>query len=142
MNSSGKDPALISDCEDPSKVRGVRRAIYITLAVFFLAVGLVGVVLPGIPTTPFLLLMSYFLIRSSPWLHRRVVQLPIVGGPIRDWRQQRGVRRHIKIIAFAMVIAVVAASLTSTATNVPIKVVTASLASIGMFVIWRLPTIN
>ena len=73
----------------PEQVRGIRRVVYITIAILFLGLGLVGVLLPGLPTTPFLLLMSYFLIRSSPWLHERVIQLPVVGGPIRDWRSGR-----------------------------------------------------
>lgn len=131
----------MNDCEEPTKVRGLRRAIYLVLAALFFAVGMLGVILPGLPTTPFLLLMSYFLIRSSPWLHRRVVRLPIVGGPIRDWRERRGVRRNVKATANAIVIVVVIVSLWS-AGSLPIKVGTAALAGIGIVVIWRLPTIN
>ena len=122
-------------------VRGIQRVVFIILALLFLALGLVGVVLPVLPTTPFLLLMSYFLIRSSPWLYRRVVGLPLVGGPIRDWREHRGVRRHVKCLAYTMVFAVVVVSLW-TSTGLAVKLATISLAAVGQAVIWRLPVIK
>ena len=128
---------------DPSEpVRGVRRAIYVTLAMLSLGIGMIGVALPGLPTTPFLLLMSYFLVRSSPTLHARVVQIPVVGKPIREWRETRGVRPHVKQIALFMVCAAVVVSLASSATPPLFKVAIVILAACGLLVIWRLPTVR
>lgn len=101
---------------------------------------MLGVVLPGVPTTPFLLLMSYFLIRSSPWLHARALQLPVVGQAIRDWRENGGVRPHTKLVAYGMVLAVVGGSLAWSSAIVPIKGAIVLLALIGICVVWRLPT--
>lgn len=127
--------------DQPAKVRGVRRAAYIALAALFLALGLLGVVLPGLPTTPFLLLTSYYLTRSSPWLHDKVMRIPFVGRPIRDWRDHRGVRSHVKATAYVTVFAVVAVTLASHAV-ITIKVITVSLAALGLGVVWRLPTLR
>lgn len=126
----------------PPQVRGIRRVVYVALAMLFLALGLVGVVLPGVPTTPFLLLMSYSLVRSSPWLHDRVVRLPVVGRPIREWREERGIRLHIKLIASFMVCAVVGGSLWSRSIHLPFKAAIVVLAALGLGVVWRLPTIR
>ena len=127
--------------EEPTTVRGFRRAIYIALAALFFVIGMIGVVLPVLPTTPFLLLMSFFLIRVSPVLHDRIIELPIVGGPIRDWREQQAVRVRVKLLAYTMVLAVVSITLFSDTTGMYVKIATGSLALLGMWVIWRLPTI-
>ena len=132
---------MMNGQDESTEVRGIRRPIYIALAIICFAVGILGVVLPILPTTPFFLLMSYFLVRASPWLHRHVVRLPFVGGPIRDWRENRGVRRRVKWLAYAMVFAAVAVTVCFS-TNWPVKAATASLASIGILVVWRLPTIE
>ena len=126
----------------PAPVRGVRRVIYVLLALVFLGIGLVGVLLPGLPTTPFLLLMSYFLIQSWPWLHDRVVSMPLVGRPIREWRENRGVRKPIKVFASLMVLGVVTVTLLSSSIGWPIKAATVGLAGCGLIVVWRLPTIR
>ncbi len=126
----------------PPLVGGLRRVLYVALAAVFLGLGLLGVFLPGVPTTPFLLLMSYFLVRSWPWLHDRVVSLPLIGGPIRDWRENRGVRRPIKAIASLMVLLVVGGTLMSQTVLWPLKTAIAGLATCGLLVVWRLPTIQ
>jgi len=132
----------MSDSRPPVQVRGLRRVVYVVLAFLFLGLGLLGVVLPGLPTTPFLLLTSYFLLRSSPRLHDRVVQMPVVGRPLRDWEENRGIRFRVKLFATVMIAAVVALSLFSQDLNTPTKTVIVFLAATGMTVIWRLPTIR
>lgn len=122
-------------------VRGPRRWAYLLLAGVFLALGFLGVFLPLLPTTPFLLLMSYFLFRSSPALHERVMRWPVVGKPLREWREKRGVRRSVKVLAFVMVGAAVIATLLSAA-PAPAKAVVTPLALIGLYVVWRLPVIT
>lgn len=125
----------------PPQVRGLRRALYLSAAAVLLGIGLLGVLLPGLPTTPFLLLMSYFLLRSSPWLHARVLRLPVVGRAIHDWRERGGVRSRTKILAYGMVLGVVGMSLVSPSTQTCIKVAIVVLALIGVGVVWRLPTL-
>jgi len=126
----------------PIPVRGIRRLIYLALALLFLVLGLIGIVLPGLPTTPFLLFMSYFLIRTSPQLHDQIIRWPLVGKPIREWEEKRGVRPHIKILACLMVAILVTISMVSNSFGFPIKVSIGVLAAIGIFVVWRLPTIR
>lgn len=121
------------------EVAGIRRWLYWLGAGFFFALAMIGVVLPGIPTTPFLLLMCYFLIRVSPSLHAKAMAWPVVGGPLRDWRDQGGVRTNVKISACTMVTLLVGTTLVlgSLATNVKLVIFLAAIY--GVSVVLRLP---
>jgi len=57
--------------------RSVRRWIYALLGIISVAVGFVGVFIPGLPTTVFLILASYLFTRSCPWLEEKLVRAPI-----------------------------------------------------------------
>ena len=133
---------LVNGSDESTRVRGLWRVVYIFLATVFFVSGMFDVVLPVLPTTPFLLLMSYFLIRSSPWLYKRFIRLAIIGAPIRDWREKRSVRRHVKMVAYVMVLGVVVITLLSTHIGLLIKVSTLSLVAIGIGVFWRLPVLD
>ncbi len=120
-------------------VRGVKRVLYWILAAFFFTLAMVGVILPGIPTTPFLLLMCYFLLRVSPSLHAKAMAWPIVGGPLRDWRDQGGVRRNVKRLAYTMVTILVGSTIVFSNLSLILKMLILSAAIYGISVVARLP---
>ena len=57
--------------------RSVRRWIYALLGIVSVALGFIGVFVPGLPTTVFLILASYLFTRSCPWLEEKLVRAPI-----------------------------------------------------------------
>ncbi|WP_100638322.1 YbaN family protein [Marinobacter salexigens] len=72
----------------------------------YISIGLaaIGVVLPLLPTTPFVLLAAYFAGKGSPafasWLERH----PTFGPAIRDWRQSRVIPLKAKMLACSMML--------------------------------------
>lgn len=56
------------------------------LAALHLAV--IGIVLPVLPTVPFLLLAAFLFARSNPEWERRIVEHPHFGPPVRAWRER------------------------------------------------------
>ena len=64
-----------------------------------LALGILGIPLPLLPTTPFLLLAAFCFSRGSPRLHNWLVSHPRLGPPIRDWRERGAISRKAKIAA-------------------------------------------
>lgn len=113
----------------------LKRALFVTLGLTFVGLGAVGVVLPVLPTTPFLLLASYFFVRSSPRLHRWLRNSPLFGSMIRDWEEHRAVRRSVKITALLMVIVVIGATLLFAGLQPWLKVMLIVLGAIGMTVV-------
>lgn len=75
---------------------GVRRLAYIAVGSVSLATGVVGMVVPLLPTTCFLLLAAWCFARSSPALHRWMLHNRWFGKYLRDYRAGRGIPRRIK----------------------------------------------
>ncbi len=134
------DPDQSSPVANAERATGIRAGIYWVLAGLFFVLAMVGVVLPGIPTTPFLLVMCYFLLRVSPALHARALQWPVVGGPLRDWREQGGVRTDVKAFACGMVTIVVGSTLIWSPLSFWPKAMIAMAAAYGVYFVIRLPT--
>ncbi|MEX2187124.1 MAG: YbaN family protein [Pirellulales bacterium] len=119
-----------------------RRTAYLIVAAASFALGMLGVVLPGLPTTPFLLVTSALLLRSWPSMHERMLRSRIVGGLLSDWRHHRGVRPHVKIRAISLVVAVVTASILFGGLSMPAVAAMVCCAVVGVLVIVSLPTIR
>lgn len=75
------------------------RAFWLALGVALVAVGFVGVFVPLLPTTDFLLLALPCFARSSPRLESWLLNHPRHGPALRAWRDERAVPRHAKIAA-------------------------------------------
>ena len=61
-----------------------------------LLLGIVGIVLPVLPTTPFILLASFCFIRSSPRYHSWLHQHPWFGPILTNWEKNRSVSKITK----------------------------------------------
>jgi len=73
--------------------------VYLVLALLFLLLGVIGIFLPVLPTTPFILLSAWAAARSSPRLLTWLEEHTAFGPMIRDWRRGGVVRRRAKWVA-------------------------------------------
>lgn len=80
------------------------RYIALFLAYFFLILALIGVVLPGIPTVPFLMLAAWFSAKGSERLHRWLYEHPHFGKLLIDWETQQAISRKSKVVAVLMLL--------------------------------------
>ena len=119
-----------------------RRIINLIVSGVFFVLAVLGMILPLLPTTPFLLLTSYFLVRSSPRLHRRLMESKVFGGFLRDWENYRGIKVHVKVMTIFLVVGVVAASLLFGGLPLGLKIFLVVLAIVGIGVVLYLPTIR
>ena len=79
---------------------GGRRALFVLAGLACVALGGVGAVVPGLPTTVFLLAASYLFARSSPGLHRRLLDHPRLG-PYLRLAHDRAMPLRAKVSALA-----------------------------------------
>lgn len=75
------------------------RIVALVLAYFFLALAMVGLFLPGLPTVPFLILTAWFAARGSHRLHGWLYAHPRLGKMLIDWEQQRAISLTSKVVA-------------------------------------------
>lgn len=75
------------------------------LAYVSLGLGIIGIVLPVMPTVPFILLAAYAASRGSQRLHDWLLAHPYMGPMIRDWRENGAVSRNAKWLATTMMVA-------------------------------------
>ena len=85
------------------------RALYLLAGFFFTGLGAVGVVVPLLPSVPFLILAAFCFAKSNPALERWLVEHPRAGPHILAWRNSRAISRSGKkaaMIGFAISIAI------------------------------------
>lgn len=80
----------------------IHRAFWISVGATSVGLGVVGIVLPLLPTTPFLLLAAFCFARGSDGLHRWLVEHARLGPPIEAWRQYGAISRSAKWTATAL----------------------------------------
>ena len=107
MNMSTQDPLrplapLAPDPPDRPMLPAPVRWLLLALAVVCLALGIVGIFLPVLPTVPFVLLAAWAASLSSPRLSRWLDNHPLLGQPLHEWRRHGVVRRRAKWAATIM----------------------------------------
>lgn len=78
------------------------------VGLFFVALGMLGAVLPILPTTPFLLVAAACFAKSSPYLYNKLLSNRIFGPLIRDWREYQSIPKRGKQIAILSILLAVA----------------------------------
>ena len=80
--------------------------LWIALGLLFLLVGGIGVVLPLLPTTPFVLLAAACFAKSSPRLHNWLLGNEVFGPMLLDWERNKCVSARVKKLAVTMMVVV------------------------------------
>jgi uncharacterized membrane protein YbaN (DUF454 family) len=88
--------------DPPSPSTAWRRALWLAAGFASLAAAAVGLLLPLLPTVPFLLLAAWCFSRGSRRIERWMLDHPQIGPPIRDWRANRAVPLRAKQLASVM----------------------------------------
>ncbi|MBX2986615.1 MAG: YbaN family protein [Bdellovibrionaceae bacterium] len=86
-------------------IKKTRDLLFIAAGFLFLVIGIIGIALPVLPTTPFLLVAAYCFSRGSRRFHDWLIHHPRLGPPIVDWQRHRVIRRRAKVIASLMMAA-------------------------------------
>lgn len=113
---------------------------YLTLGWLSLALGVIGIVLPLLPTTPFVLLSAFCFSRSSKRFHLWLLNHKVFGSLIRDWERDGVISLKAKILATVSMLSMVTLSLTLM--SIPLIGTVTILVSISavLVFIWTRPS--
>ena len=120
---------------------GPTRWLLLGFGLLCVAVGAVGIVVPGLPTTGFFVLAAACFSRSSPRFEAWVLGLPGIGPMVADHRAGLGMPRRAKVLAIGSIVVAVGLSAGLALGSTPARVVVVLLGAVGVaFVGWRIPT--
>lgn len=116
----------------PPRARGVKRLAYLSVGLVCVTLAVSGALIPGVPTTPWVLLASYCFARSSERLDSWLRNAPVFGKLIADWERYRGIRRPVKVLAVCTVVTVVSLSIAFSGLPAFAKWIIGAWACIGL----------
>jgi uncharacterized membrane protein YbaN (DUF454 family) len=117
------------------------KPLYAAAGALALALGVAGIFLPLLPTTPFLLLASWCFLRGSPAAHRWMHSHPRFGPYLTAYEEGRGIPLRAKVVALATM------WLSIGATSLYVGIAWAAAAMVGVAIgvtiyLLRLPTLG
>lgn len=119
--------------------RTVRTLLWIAGSVS-LMLGVIGVILPGLPTTPFILLAAACYAKALPKLHAWLLNHRWMGPMLRDWERDHSLTRRTKTVAVVSMMLMVSISIWSFRGRLAVQLVLLVTGLIGAFVVLRLRT--
>lgn len=114
------------------------RFVWLILGLISIGLAVIGIVLPLLPTVPFLLLAAFFFARSSERLHHWLLTHPTFGPFINNWNQSGAIHPKAKRLATLSVVAVLGASILLKASVIVIIIQCVTLSLVMLF-IWTRP---
>lgn len=102
------------------------------------ALGLIGAVLPILPTTPFLILALACFAKSSPRFHQQLLNNRWFGADLQQWGQSRTITRRSKVKAMLLIVLTFAVSIGVLHGRLPLQLGLLTLGCILLIFMWRL----
>lgn len=119
-----------------------KQILYISASILCIILATIGIVVPGLPTTPLLLAASWMLYRSSPRLQRWLLSSPL-GVYIRDYQRRGGMRTKTKVWVVALMLTMVTCSVVFFIDTLWVDCLVVALGLVGsLVVIFKVPNAN
>ncbi|MCH1530318.1 MAG: YbaN family protein [Gammaproteobacteria bacterium] len=136
MNNPDKNIHIAKEASNP-----IIKALWVIAGSVFVVLGAFGVILPGLPTTPFLILAAACYIRSSQRLYDWLIANKTFGPYLRDYREGKGIPKRAKKIALVMMTIFVGYAVLFALDDLFVRIVVLILGMIGFFyVAYRVPS--
>lgn len=113
------------------------RLAWLVVGLVALALGAIGIALPLLPTTPFILLAAFAFAQSSEKLHQWLLAHNVFGPLIDNWSRYGAISRRAKVISVLSMIAVLVVSLVIAVPAVVIVVQLVVLGGAALFILTR-----
>lgn len=114
------------------------RFTLISFALIFLILGVIGIFLPLLPTTPFILLASACYARSSVRFYNWLMNHPRLGPALRTWKEKRSISRKHKVLAVSLIVLTLSPTVILWVPVVSVKILLLVIGiSVSLFIVTR-----
>ncbi len=113
------------------------RFIYLISGFSTLIFAVLGVFLPLLPTTPFLLLSAFCFARSSEKLHIWLLEHPYLGQNIQNWQENGSISRKAKVTSMAMILLTIVLSVVLQIHGSLLLIQIVVLSCVSLFILTR-----
>lgn len=115
----------------------LKRHFYFILGGLFFLTGLLGVVLPILPTTPFMILAAACFAKSSPRFHQALLNNRWIGEDLRRWENNRTMQRATKRRATWVIGVTFSLSIGLLLGSLGLQLMLLGIALLLLFFLWR-----
>ena len=129
---------MIDQAEDT--LDRTKKLLLITTGTICVGLGIIGLVLPVVPTSPFLLLAAACYARSSKRFYNRLLANPIFGPPIRQWREDRSIPLRAKWLAIAMILVTFSVTVIFILEDTPARLIMSLIGLLVIVFLYRIPS--
>ena len=117
------------------------KSLLLLLGFIFVGLGFIGIIVPGMPTTVFMILAAACFAKSSPKFEQWILDLPGIGRLVQDHRDGLGMPQKSKAIAITMMVLAVTLSIIFAITSTLIQILVGGVGIIGVWYVGvRVPT--
>ena len=117
----------------------MKRYLYFTLGCIAFALGFIGIFLPILPTTPFMILAAGCFAKSSPRFHQALLNNRFIGKDLQRWESERTMLRVTKIRATWVIVVMFSLSIAILYERPWLQAMLVTIAVILLFFLWRVP---
>tara|TARA_R110002072_G_scaffold534_7_gene4205 strand:- start:101611 stop:101991 length:381 start_codon:yes stop_codon:yes gene_type:complete len=117
-----------------------QKFLFLSLAWLSILLGLLGIFLPILPTTPFAILAAYLFSKSSTKYHQWLLNQKVLGPMIREWEENGVISLRAKILATTMMTLLFSYTLIYVSVIIYIKIIVSIIGLCVLWFIWSRPS--
>ena len=122
--------------------RRIKKYLLFFFGLLFVVLGVIGAVLPILPTTPFLLLALACFANSSPRFHQMLLHNRWFGNALQQWEDDRSISRRSKIKAMILIVITFALSIATLHGRLQLQLGLLTMGIVLLAFMWRLKETN
>ncbi len=120
--------------------RGSLNMILFPVGLLSLALAILGIFLPLLPTTPFVLLAACCFARTSPKFHAWMINHQLFGPLIRNWQEHGSISNRAKVVSTVMIVPIVGVSLMRVELPIEVIILVVAMVTMALWFIWSRPS--
>jgi hypothetical protein len=123
-------------------MNSLKKYLFLTAGLFSLALGFIGLFLPILPTTPFMILAAYCFSKSSARLYQWLLKRPHIGKMILDWQNHGVIKKKAKVASTLVIIPLFSYTFIFVQVFWGIKLLLIFVAFAVLYFIWSRPSFS